>query len=353
MIKNLILYLILISALNFPQNWEERIDSIIFNSLEYEELGGTLLISKEDEIVYLKSFGYADIENKILNDANTIYKIGSISKQMTAAAIFILKEKGLLSINDTITKYFPELNENYNKITIENLLLHNSGIKSFTSLPEWNLGWENKQSAKDVYNSVKDLSFDFEPGEKFKYNNSAYVILALLIEKISKKSFAEFMKEEIFQSLGMNNTLHGTDTTNIGFRSIGYRINKENNLIEKDYNIELEQFSGTGSIISNVYDLLKWKNAIGKNNIISIDAWNEIYSPNIKTNFGDSVYYGYGTVTNFNTEPNIKGHNGMIAGFYCAFYYVTESELTFIWLSNNSYVHPDKLIYKLLKTIKY
>lgn len=353
MIKQVILYLILSTILNFSQTREERIDSIIFNFLEYEELGGTLLISKEDEVIYLKSFGYADIENKIINNENTIYKIGSISKQMTAAAIFILKEKGLLNIDDSITKYFPELNENYKDITIENLLIHNSGIKSFTSLPEWNLGWENKQSAKDVYDFVKDLHFDFESGEKFKYNNSGYVILALLIEKISGKNFSEFMKDEIFLPLGMKNTLHGTDDADIGFRSIGYRVTKDNNLIEKDFNIELEQFSGTGSIISNVYDLLKWKNAIGKNNIISIDAWNEIYSPKIKTNFGDSIYYGYGTILNFNTEPNIKGHNGMIAGFYCAFYFVPESEHTFIWLSNNSYVHPDKLIYKLLEIIKY
>lgn len=350
MTNKVLMFLILIVGLNFPQLQVEKIDSIVINSLKYKELGGTLLILKNEDILYLKSFGYSDIKNKIPNEFSTLYKIGSISKQMTAAAVLLLQEKGLLNINDSLTKYFPELNNNFNKITIENLLLHNSGIKSFTSLPEWNLGWENKQTAQEVFESVKELPFDFEPGEKFKYNNSGYVILSLLIEKISGKNFADFMNDEIFIPLGMENTFHGNIFNNKS-TSIGYKVYNEK--VEKDFNIELEQFSGTGSMVSNVYDLIKWKNVIGKNNIIKAESWEEIYSPKIKSNLGDSVYYGYGTVTNFSVEPNIKGHNGMIAGFYCAFYFIPEKDFTFVWLSNNSYVHPDKLIYKLLETIKY
>ncbi len=207
--KKLFLLFVILSTLQFfPQTIDKNIvDNIVVKSLPIDGPGGSLLIMRNGKIEYEKAYGFADVENKIPNTVSTVFQIGSVSKEMTAAAILMLVEQGKLSLDDTLTKFIPDFIEPANKVTIKNLLIHNSGIPNYTEIQDPPFSWESKNSLEDIINLIKNRNFEFQPGEKFKYDNSGYAILAYIIEKVSGLSFSQFMKQNIFLPLGMKHTI--------------------------------------------------------------------------------------------------------------------------------------------------
>ncbi|MEO8398988.1 MAG: serine hydrolase domain-containing protein, partial [Ignavibacteriaceae bacterium] len=344
--KNLfLLVIVFVFTQVYPQNIDQKIiDNIIIKSLPISGPGGALLIMKNGNIEYKKAFGFADVENKIPNSVETVFQIGSVSKQMTAAAILMLAEENKLSLDDTLTKYIPDFISPGNKVTIKNLLLHNSGIPSYTELPDRPFDWESKQSLDDIINLLKDREFNFQPGKTFNYNNSGYAILAYIIEKVSGMNYGKFMKEKIFFPLKMDHTRDGGSSDNIGTRAIGYTINLEEKKIKKAAVTEFPQLAGAGSIISTIGDIAIWDEAVKSKKLLSEQSWNEALSTQINAEmFGDSIYYGYGWLIHNYKGHNIISHTGGMAGFLCANNIYLDDDVTIIWLSNNDFVNADKL----------
>lgn len=340
----LLVVLLFLTTNSYSQVDEKVIDRLIELTLPVNGPGGALLICKDGKVIYKKAFGYTDIENKIPNTTETIFQIGSISKMMTAAGILLLINEGKLSLSDTLTKFIPDFIAPANKVTIENLLLHNSGIKNYTSIPEWNPNWESKRTLEETIELVKNKQFDFMPGEKFQYNNSGYVILAFIIEKVSGLSFDEYMKKNVFIPLNMNNTRHGGSEDNIGQRAKGHTFNQDEKKMLKAVFTEFPQLSGAGSIISTVDDLLKWNLAMKNSLLLPKELWIKATSPNVRTNFGDSVYYGYGWVIQNYEGHKLLWHNGGMAGFLSSNYFFTDDDLQIIFLSNNDFVSADAIV---------
>ncbi len=343
--KLLFLSILFFAAQVFPQSINASvIDSIAIKLLPINGPGASLLIMKDGEIKYQKAFGFADVENKIQNTNQTVFQIGSVSKQITAAAILLLIENGKLKLDDTLTKFIPDFIEPANKVTIKNLLIHNSGIPSYTELADKPLNWESKNSLDDIIDLIKNRKFDFEPGEKFKYNNSGYAILAYIIQKLSGRSYGDFMREKIFLPLGMKHTADGADTENISQRALGYTLDLSQKEIKKSQYTEFAQLAGAGSIISTTGDIAIWDEAVKNKKLLSTQSWDEALSPQVNAGmFGDSVYYGFGWIIENYFGHKFMWHSGGMAGFLCVNYLFPDNNLTIILLTNTDFVAPSNI----------
>ncbi len=352
--KKLFLIIVFIITLQiFPQSIDKNIiDNIIVKSLPTDGPGGSLAIMRKGKIEYEKAYGFADTENKIPNSVNTVFQIGSVSKELTAAAILMLIEKGKLSLDDTLTKFIPDFIEPANKVTIKNLLIHNSGIPNYTELLDKPFSWESKSSLDDIIGLLKNRKFDFQPGEKFKYDNSGYAILAYIIEKVSGMSYPQFMKQNIFLPLGMKHTLDGGDNEDIGERANGYTFDLKNRKVKKAVFTEFAQLAGAGSIISTAEDIAIWDEAVEQKKLLSTKSWNEALSKHVEaTMFGDSTYYGYGWVIQKYYGHKLIWHTGGMAGFLCANYIFPEDNLTIIFLTNDDFIPPAGIVHEIANYI--
>lgn len=245
-------------------------------------------------------------------------------------------------MQDKLTKYIPDFIEPAGKVTIENLLLHNSGIKDYTKIPGWSPSLESQRSLEDDINLVKKKEFFFPPGRRFMYNNTGFAILAFIIEKVSGMRYGEFMKKNIFIPLGMNHTRHRASTDDIGLRSKGYSINSINNNFTRFVIPGFAQLSGPGFIISTVDDLLKFDRAVKNRQLLSEESWEKATSKII--NAGMQGYYGYGWMINDIGGHDINSHTGGLPGFTSANYFFVNDDVTIIFLSNANSINPVSMV---------
>jgi D-alanyl-D-alanine carboxypeptidase len=168
--------------------------------------GAAAIVVVDGEVVLRKGYGLANVELQVPNRPEMVFELGSVTKQFTAAAILMLAERGQLRIEEDVTKYLPDYPTHGRKITIEHLLTHTSGIPSYTSLPEWIPRMREDIRPETLIGFFKDKPLEFEPGERWAYNNSGYVLLGAVIEKVSGKSYEQFIEEEIFKPLGMKDS---------------------------------------------------------------------------------------------------------------------------------------------------
>ena len=237
----------------------DRIDAIVREGLDKKIASYAVAVVKDGRLVLARGYGYADLENSVPASAETIYRLGSITKQFTSLAIMQLAEAGKLSVDDELTKFLPDYPVQGHKVTIHQLLNHTSGIKSYTSLPNFFRTARQDLSHGDMLALFKDLPFDFEPGIKMQYNNSGYYLLGLVIEKASGQSYAEYLTEHIFRPLGMHATRYGDTRPLIPHRAQGYK--RSLGELVNDDPISMTAPFAAGALVSNVLDLVKWHQA--------------------------------------------------------------------------------------------
>ena len=281
-----------------------------------QKVMGSFAISKDDKIVYVNAIGSADLESKKEADKNTVYRIASISKTFTAVLIMKAVEEGKINLTEPINKFFPTV-KNADKITIENLLKHRSGINNFTDNPNYEQYYENPITKKDLLTKIVTGGSDFEPNAKYSYSNSNYVLLGFMLEEIYRKPYAAILLEKISKPLGLIYTKAG--------EKINPKKNEANSylLIDKVYHksteTNLSVSIGSGNIVSTPSELLKFIIALNNGKIITKESLKKMQ------NFKDS--YGLGiTEVPFNTEKGF-GHNGRIDEFLSVLYY--------FWLKSN------------------
>ena len=176
-------------------------------SVKQEKFSGTILIAKDGKPIISKGYGMANYELETPNTPNTIFRLGSITKQFTAVSIMQLQEKGKLNVNDLICKYLENCPQTWEAITIKNLLTHTSGIPNYTGFEDFEKTAAEPLKSSEVVARFRDKPLDFKPGENYKYSNSAYHLLGIIIEKVSGKTYADYLQENIFTPLGMKNSL--------------------------------------------------------------------------------------------------------------------------------------------------
>lgn len=303
----------------------KRVDSILTVYANKKMFCGSVMIAKDGKPLLSKGYGMANFSYDIPNTPQTKFKLASVSKQFTAAAIMLLQEQGKLSTDDKLTKYIPDY-PNGDKITIHHLLTHTSGIVNFTNLPIYDSLMKYELSLTENIGYFKNKPLDFEPGTKFKYSNSGYILLSYIIEKASGKSFPEYMSASIFEPLGMKNSGVFNGNKVIKNLAMGYSQLEGDEMENAEY-IDMSIPSGAGAIYSTVEDLLIWDQALYSEKLLKKSSIDKIFTPNL-----DNYAYGW----NVDTYKDSKWHfhSGGIQGFTTVINRFPDKNLTIIILKN-------------------
>jgi CubicO group peptidase (beta-lactamase class C family) len=335
--------LIIICALYFndiqAQSLESKIDKILSNQFKSNETGVSALVAKDGKVLYRKAFGKANLELNVNMTSENIFEVGSITKQFTSVSILMLLEEGTLSLEDEITKFIPDYPTNGKKITIHHLLTHTSGIKSYTSMPSFEKIIAIDETPLAFIDFFKNEPMDFDPGEKYSYNNSAYFILGYIIEKASGISYPEFIKERIFDKIDMKSSYYGSRRKLIKNRASGY--GKTDQFVNAQY-LSLTLPYAAGSIMSTVDDMLKWQTAIRTNVFVKKETINKAFT-NYTLNNGDKINYGYGWSLNEINDVATIEHGGAIPGYLSMGIFVPSENVYVILFSNCDCQSPEAI----------
>lgn len=306
------------------------------------EFSGTVLVAKDGKPVYRQGFGYANRELDVQMKPEHLLRLGSITKQFTAASIMQLVEQGKVSVNDPIGKYFAAAPASWSGITVEHLLTHRSGIPSYTELE----GFFETQSTipltpEGVVALTSDMPLEFEPGAKFNYNNTGYILLGIVIEKASGVGYADYMQQHIFAPLGMTRSGYDVSKVVLPGRASGYGI-EDGVWVNSDY-ISMTLPYAAGSLYSTVDDLLIWEEAFFGGKVVSPASLAAMF-----TDHGDG--YGYGIGPDDLEGHKALRHSGGIPGFSTDMARFPDDGLTVIVLSNLETARSGRIVNELART---
>ena len=338
-----------IVMLAFPLNAQksnQKIDSLILSEFkESEGPGGIFMVAQKGKPVYEKAFGMANLELDEKLNINSVFQIGSMTKQFTAIAVLMLEEQGKLKVSDPISKYIPSY-PNGNNITIHHLLTHTSGIKDFTKMKALQDIAQKEMTPEQMVDFFKNEPVDFAPGEKFEYNNSGYVVLGYIIELASGETYEDFIRKNIFDKVGMTNSYYATDRKIIKNRAYGYH-KKSYGYVNKTV-INFSVPFASGSLMSTLGDMLKWQNALNQNLLLSSKEKTKAFTK-YKLNNGQEIEYGYGWhLKNINGIPT-REHGGSIFGFKSMAVYIPSEDIYVIGFSNCDCNSPTQLVKDIAK----
>jgi CubicO group peptidase (beta-lactamase class C family) len=306
---------------------------------ETNAFSGYVHIAQGDVVLYSKGFGYRDRERKLKNSADTSFRIGSTTKQFTAAAILRLEEQGKLSVHDAIGKYIPEYPKVGANITIHQLLGHTSGIPNYTEFPDLMENREKAHSRAQMLQAFWEKPLGFEPGSKFSYSNSGYFVLGVIIEGVSGMSYADFVRTQLFEAAGLTHTTVG-DAANAADRALGYHA--EDGAVLLAPPIDMSVPFSAGAVRSTANDLARWHLALQGSSILSDESKAKLYKPGLEN-------YAYGWfVEEENGHKDIQ-HGGGIDGFLTAYHRIMDANLVVIVLSNNTGVAPEPIANAAIK----
>ena len=303
------------------------IEKYMTASIKHDYFSGSILIAKNGKTIFSNGYGMANFEHQVPNTVNTVFNIGSIAKQFTSMAIMQLVEERKLTVNDSICMYLNNCPPAWKSITIRNLLTHTSGIMNYSRLADW----DEKHSIQpytpeELIDLIRHLPLQFTPGEKFKYSNTNFDLLGLIIEKISGITYHDFLEKNIFKPLGMKNTGPVNPQKLITNRASGY-YTKLNSFVNAPYENSALSF-GSGSMLSTLSDLLLWDQALYSTKLVSQKTLDEMSAP-------FKADYGYGTEIYKMFDKNTIGHAGSQNGFSTMLLRFPEENITVIVLSNS------------------
>lgn len=321
-IKSILLgVFILFSAILYSQEINKDSLNMYFDNLSVNnKFMGNVSISSNKKVIYNKAVGFSDIEKNMQADQHTLYKIGSISKMFTAVLILKAIEEKKLSLDTKLSVFFPMI-KNSDKITIQNLLNHSSGIYSITDDEDY-LTWNDKKmSQADFLNRVHANENLFEPSAKNEYSNSNYILLSYILEKIYKKSYSAILQNQIAKPLHLNNTFIGDKKNAITAQSYSFKTNW-NKEASTHYSVPL----GAGAIVSTADDLLTFINSIFDYKILNKQ------SVDLMTTFSNK--YGFGIFDLSTKNEVVYGHDGAIDGFKSIVKLFPDQKMAYVILSN-------------------
>jgi len=349
---NLLMFLVLFSFNLFADTHiisEEQSNAInkIFIDWDKDNTPGCGLgVIKDGELIYARGYGMANLEYGIKNNSQSVFRIGSTSKQFTAASIVLLAEKGKLSLDDSLNKFFPNFPAYAKNITIRHLLNHTSGIRDYLTLAYLKgLQDDDYYTDKDVMHwLINQTELNFAPGEEFLYSNSGYWLLGRVVNQAAEMNMAEFAMKEIFSPLGMNDThFHNDHTQIVKNRASGYMPKGE-----KEYQISMTTLDmiGDGGIFTSIQDIKKWDDAYYRSKVLSKKFW-EMMTQQGKLNNNEELEYASGlSIKNYKGLKTVS-HGGAFVGFRAELLRFPEHKFSVAIFTNRGDANPTSMAYKV------
>lgn len=293
-----------------------RIDAVIAQALARPEAAGlSVAVARGDRIIYERGAGLADIETRRPADAATEFRIGSLTKQFTAAAIMKLVERGKIGLDDPLAKYLPDFDTGGRTVTIRQMLNHASGIPNYTAQPGFRaISAKPDLTAQDVLGLLKGVPFDFEPGRGWGYSNSNYFLLGLIVEKVSGVSYPQFVERELFKPLRLTRTRYDSGDAAGADRALGYAFDPATETRRPADPINMAGPFAAGALASTGGDLIRWQIALTEGHAVSAASFRTMTESAVKTGQGDAAY-GFGLISDTVGGTRRVWHNGGINGF--------------------------------------
>ena len=318
-----------------------KIDSLAATTLSQGPVAALSIgVKRGDQLLLAKGYGEADVENAVPATAETVYRIGSITKQFTAAAIMQLVEGGKIGLEDSITDHLMDYPTQGHKVTIRHLLTHTSGIKSYTELEALRPKMTLDLTDEELLAVFKDEPFDFAPGERFLYNNSAFYMLGMVVGEAGGTTYREYLDAHLFGPLGLTGSSYCDERPIIPGRAEGYEV-VEGQLMNDAY-LSMNQPGAAGALCSTVLDLLSWSSALRGGRVVSTASYGQM-TTSATLSDGSSTGYGFGLgLGSLEGNPHVS-HGGGINGFNTMLAYYPESDLDVVVLSNTTGAHPGRI----------
>jgi len=325
---------------------EARVDALAAEALAKPGAAGlSVAIARRGKLELAKGYGLADAEFDVPANAETCFRIGSVTKQFTAAAIMKAVEQGQLTLDDSLAKFVPDFDLLGNTVTIRQLLNHTSGIPSYTDIgEEWVAKWPLELSHEELLALVEGQPFTFPPGTDWAYNNTGYYLLGMVLEKLSGKSYAEHLLETQFEPLGLTRTRYDSNKALIKNRAQGYGLSKLG--LENDEPLGMSQPGAAGALLSTAGDLVRWSMALSSGKVVSPASFAAMTAPTVLPG-GRDTGYGFGlAIDQFEGRQRIQ-HGGGIHGFNSMLAWIPEGDVHVAVISNGERVSSGKLAEEL------
>ncbi len=327
-----------------------QIDSLISEPIKAGKVAGaSIAIVKGRDTIAVQGFGKANLEYDLPTMAHATYEIGSVTKQFTGAAIMQLVEQGKINLGDDLSKYLPSYNAQGRKITIKRLLDHTSGIKGYTEIPEFGPMAAMTLPRDTLVKIFSKKPFDFEPGQEQIYNNSAFFLAGLIIEKVSGTPYEEYVQKNLFDRAGMKDAHYCSETKVVKNKATGYDMDSVR-LVHKAPMSHQWPYAA-GSLCSSAIDLVAWNEALHRDGkILGAAAYQEFVTPETLTD-GSVLGYSKGIAVYPRLGHRALHHGGGIPGFLSENIYFPDDSLSVVVLFNGAGEGPDKYALKIAELV--
>jgi CubicO group peptidase (beta-lactamase class C family) len=320
----------------------QRADEYVSAEMKAEKIPGlALAVMREGKIVKAQGYGLSNVEHNVPVKPETIFQTGSVGKQFTATAVMMLVESGKLSLDDKISKYFPESPAVWKAITVRHLLTHTSGITDYGSETKKIVDLRKDYTEDELVRRFAGYPLDFPPGSKWSYSNSGYVILGVLIHRISGKFYGDFLQERVFHPLHMDSTHIISEADIVMNRAAGYRL-MNGELKNQEWVAPKLNTTADGALYTNVLDMAKWDEALTQQTLLKKSSYDEMYTP-VRLNDGKTYPYGFGwAIGDSHGHPLIE-HSGSWQGFHMNFSRYPADKFSVVVFTNLDSEHSDPI----------
>lgn len=312
-----------------------KVNEFIKSEMQKQRVPGvSLAVVKNGQVVLAKGYGLANVEHQVLVKPETIFQSGSMGKQFAATAVMLLVEEGKINLDEKIGKYLGEVPDSWKNITVRHLLTHTSGLGDYPA----NYDLRHDYTEAEILKLVQALPLEFQPGEKWRYSNLGYVTLGILIGKVTGKFYGDFLRERIFQPLGMTTARIISEADIVPNRAAGYELLK-GEIKNQGWVAPLTNTTADGSLYLTALDMVKWDAALNGEKLLKKTSLEQMWTP-VKLNDGKASSYGFGWSLSSRRGHRIIEHGGAWQGFKSFIARYPDDNLTVIFFSNLAQANP-------------
>jgi len=323
----------------------QAINTLIQESYQPTEPGVAVIVVNDGQPIFRIGYGMANLELGVPIEPDMVFRIGSVTKQFTAVAILMLAEQGKLSLDDSVSKFLPDYPTHDYLINIRHLLTHTSGIKSYTSMPEWISLLRKDFAVQELVDFFKYQPMVSAPGKRWAYNNSGYILLGAIIEKVTGQAYGQFIQQHIFEPLEMRQSYYDDPLQVIPRRVAGYDKSTTNGFINAAY-LSMTQPYAAGALASTIDDLALWDTALYTEKLLKIETLKQAHISHHLLD-GSSTAYGFGWMISEYAGHKVIEHSGGIHGFRSHIIRLPDDHVFVAVLSNNGGKSPQSLAFKI------